>query len=174
MDTHRKPAIMDRSAPVLLPRLRAWIACAVLATMAACTTILVPSYDGDAIARTTDSYREILSLYGALSALPQAQRPDAANGALSARYADIEDGLQVHLLREQARSKNDESIEIAGNLLEKWRVFSASHRSGDPEELSDAKLGIERTLIEREFRSAFKAEEAKKLAETGKGEPGDD
>jgi hypothetical protein len=71
--------------------------------------------------------------------------------------------MRLHLLKEQARQKNEDSIKVAENMLESWQKLSLSHRTGDATSLSDASLGVERGIMERYFRSAFVAEEAKKL-----------
>jgi hypothetical protein len=148
------------------PVASAWAArlCVALALLASGCATFVSSYDQDSVDRTTAISKSVLSLYQDLLATPAAERKAAVNGTLGKRQGDVETELRLHLLREQARQMNDESIEIAKNLLQSWQTFSKSHREGDATALADATLEIERGTMERQLGAAFKAEEAKKLA----------
>jgi hypothetical protein len=101
------------------------------------------------------------------SAKPWMPRPDSQ----APRTRDLNRrGLRstlLTLMREQARSKNTESIDIASNMLAAWQKLSANHLSTDNTALNNAVLSIERMEMERHLRAAFKAEEAKKLVSGG-------
>lgn len=129
-----------------------------------CAVMWVANYDKESVDRSTEISKSALKLYQDLLAIDPAKRAAAMAGPLGARHGDVETQIRLHLLREQARAKNSESITIAGNLLASWRKFAANHRSTtDATALSDAVLNIERMELERQLRSAFIAEEAKKL-----------
>jgi hypothetical protein len=131
----------------------------------ACVT-LVPAYDQASVDRTTEISKSVLTFYQDLLATSAAERKAAVTGAMGKTQGEIETQIRLHLLREQGRNMNEDAITIATNLLESWQTFSTSHREGDATALSDATLNIERTTMERHLRSAFVAEEAKKLAST--------
>ena len=82
---------------------------------------------------------------------------------LARQQGDIELLMRLHLLREQARPKNEDSIKIASGMLESWQAFSENHLKDDASALSNATLDVERGIMERHLRSAFTAEEAKKF-----------
>ena len=161
----RWPGSVDviRGRVAALPRPVALFAAAVLALIVSgCAVMWVSTYDKESVERTAEISKSILKLYQDLLATDPAKRAAAVAGPLSTRHGDIETQIRLHLLREQARAKNAESVTIAGNLLESWQKFTANHRSSDPTALSDATLNIERGVLERHLRAAFIAEEAKK------------
>lgn len=147
-----------------LSRLLALFAATFLAMLVSgCAVMWVSAYDKESVDRTTDISKSALKFYQDLMATEPGKRAAAVSGSLGQRHGDIESQIRLHLLREQARPRNIESTTIAGNLLESWQAFTASHRSANPSALSDAVLTIERGVIERHLRAAFIAEEAKKL-----------
>lgn len=128
-----------------------------------CAVHWVSAYDKESADRTTEISKSVLKLYQDLLTTPAARRKTAVAGEMGQRHADVETMIRIHLLKEQGRAKNDEGAKIAENLLESWLKFSASHRSDDSTALTDATLNAERTILERHLRSAFTAEEARKL-----------
>ena len=153
-----RPVLAGPGRSLLALLLVAW-----LALLSACAVSWVSSYDKAAVDRSTEISKNALGLYQQLLNTEPGKRAAAVNGALAPRYGEIETQIRVHLLIEQARAKNAESVSIAGNLLESWRKFAASHRSGESTALTNATLDVERGILERHLRSAFIAEEAKKL-----------
>gem|GEM_PF-2676192 len=143
-----------------------WLLCALAAftlLLGGCAVAWVSAYDKESVDRTTEISKSVLKLYQDLLATEPAKRKAALAGAVGPRQGDIESLMRLHLLKEQARAKNEEGTKIAENLLETWQRFSLSHRSDDTTALSDATLGVERGILERHLRAAFVAEEAKKL-----------
>jgi hypothetical protein len=134
-----------------------------LALVAACSVMLVSSFDQSSVDRTNEISKSILGFYQELLSTPASGRA-AMGGELRAKQGDIETAIRVHLLREQARTMNTEGAKIAEDLLASWQTFSASHLSSGETVLTDATLNVERQVLERELRSAFVAEESKKLA----------
>ena len=124
---------------------------------------LVPAYEQSSVDRTTEISEAVLAFYQDLLVLSPDERKAAVAGDMTKRAGGIETQIRVHLLREQGRSKNGEAITIAENLLKSWQEFSRNHREGDATALTDATLNIERGILERHLRSAFVAEEARKL-----------
>jgi hypothetical protein len=157
---------MNRSglhAATLVRTLSLLVAALVALLLSGCAVIWVANYDKESVDRSTEISKSVLKLYQDLLAVDPAKRTAAMAGPLGARHGDVETQIRLHLLREQARAKNTESITIATNLLESWRKFAANHRSSDASALSDVALNTERGILERHLRSAFIAEEAKKL-----------
>src|SRR5690606_7980431 len=136
---------------------------------AALTGCAIPlsAYDQASIDRTTEISRSILALYQEMMMIDPDERADAVRGSLRDAHGDIETQIRLHLLREQARALNDEGALVAENLLASWQAFSMNHFSGEETALTDATLEIERQILERHLRSAFVAEESKKLARGG-------
>jgi hypothetical protein len=137
------------------------VALLVALSIAACT--FVSAYDQDSVDRTSAISKSVLTFYQDLLAIDLDERKAAVTGEMAKRAGEIETQIRLHLLREQGRHKNDEGIEVASNLLKSWQTFSESHRQGDATSLTDATLNVERTILERHLRSAFVAEEARKL-----------
>jgi hypothetical protein len=146
--------------------LRPWspTATLVLALLLGGCVTFVSSFDQASVDRTNEISKSVLALYQELLAAAPADRPAAMAGPLRAKQGDIETQIRLHVLREQARTPNDEGSTVAGNLLESWQTFSTSHLSGNDTALTDATLNAERQILERHLRSAFVAEESKKLA----------
>jgi hypothetical protein len=145
-----------------------WVVAAALALiLGACTTLAVSDFDKESVDRSTEISKAVLKFYQDLTALEPGKRTAAMAGALGAKQGDIDTQMRLHLMREQARSKNADSIDIASNMLASWQKFSASHLSSDNTALNSAVLNIERAEMERHLRAAFKAEEAKKLVSGG-------
>jgi len=161
MDRSRSMFVMSKRAPYS----STWAArlCLAVALLGA-GCVSVSSYDKDSVDRTTEISKSVLSFYQDVLATPPDERKAAVNGSLGKRQGDIESEIRLHLLREQARPMNDESVQIATNLLASWQTFSKIHGEGDATALTDATLTSERGLMERQLGSAFKAEEAKKIA----------
>ncbi len=141
-----------------------WLVSTLLAlALYGCAAIAVSDFDKESVERSTEISKAVLKFYQDLTALEPNKRTAAMAGALGAKQGDIDTQMRLHLMREQARSKNTESIDIANNLLTSWQKFSANHLSTDSTALNNAVLNIERMEMERNLRAAFKAEEAKKL-----------
>ena len=156
--------------PVAAAALR-WVCASIAAitlVLSGCAVTWVSAYDKDAVERTTEISKAVLKHYQDLLAIEPNRRRPAAVGALGTKQGDIESLMRLHVLKEQARAKNNESAKVAENLLESWQKFSLSHRSDDSTALSDATLNIERGILERHLRAAFVAEEAKKLGSGSK------
>ena len=150
------PGVLGRSSSTLLIWLMAFL-------VAGCSVMFISPYDSTAVARTEQISKAVLGFYQVLLDTAPAQRKTAFASALGKSQSDVETQMRLHLLREQARAKNEDSIRIATNMLDSWRTFSASHLHGDATALSNETLNIERGIMERHLGSAFKAEEAKKL-----------
>ncbi len=144
-------------------RCRLCLLLALLLGLAGCAVSWVSSYERESVERNSAIAGALLGLYQDLLELEPAQRPAAMKGALGSRHRAIETQMRLHLLREQARPRNEQSIAIAGHLLAAWRNFAAAHRLAQGEALSDAQLEIERGILERHLRAGFVAEEAKRL-----------
>lgn len=143
-----------------------WVYVAVAAMfvlLSGCAVTWVSAYDKDAVERTTEISKAVLKLYQDLLATEPNRRRSAVASSLGSKQGDVESLMRLHLLKEQARAKNDEGAKVAQNLLESWQKFSLSHRSDDSTALSDATLNVERGILERHLRAAFVAEDAKKL-----------
>jgi hypothetical protein len=157
----------DMHALATIPRLgvitRRGLAVTLLWLLSSCAVMFVSLYDKQSVERSTEISKQSLALYQQLLATEPTKRRDAVAGPLGKKFGEIETQIRVHLLLEQARAKNKESIDISTNLLASWQKFSANHLSGDHTALSDATLNIERGILERHLRSALIAEESKKL-----------
>ena len=140
-----------------------FLAAAALLALTGCSVFWISAYDKDAADRTTEISKQVIKFYQEVLAVEQGKRKTAVGTTLAGREGDVESLMRLHLLKEQARQKNAQSITVAENMLESWRQFSLSHRTGDGTALGDAALEIERGIMERHFRAAFVAEEAKKL-----------
>mgnify|MGYP003600344710 CR=1 FL=1 len=136
---------------------------AAILLMSGCSVFWISAYDKESADRSTEISRQVLKIYQDLLAVNTDQRSAALSGTIKTREGDVESLMRLHLLKEQARQKNEDSIKVAENMLESWQSFSVNHRKTDATALSDATLGVERGVMERHFRSAFVAEEAKKL-----------
>ena len=148
-----------------------WVCVAIAAIallLTGCAVLWVSAYDKDAVERTTEISKAVLKHYQDLLAIEPNRRRAAIAGALGTKQGDIESLMRLHVLKEQARAKNDESAKVSENLLESWQKFSRSHRSDDSTALNDVTLNIERGILERHLRAAFVAEEAKKLGSASK------
>lgn len=130
--------------------------------LAGCSVMWVSNYDKESVDRTNEISKSIIKFYQELMATDINGRPAAISRTLGKSQSDIESLIRLHVLREEARTKNIESADIARNLLRSWEAFSASHRSKDKTALSDETLISERSILERHLRSGFSAEEAKK------------
>ena len=114
----------------LLSPILAFFATAFLGLLVSgCAVSWVGNYDKESVDRTTEISKSVLKLYQDLIATAPDKRAAAVAGPLHTLYGDIESQIRLHLLREQARAKNTASTNIADNLLESWRKFSANHRS---------------------------------------------
>jgi hypothetical protein len=148
--------------------LAAWMSTTLLAlALGGCAVTFVDNYNKESVERINEISKSVLKFYQDLLATEPSKRPAAMAGALGTRQGDVESQIRLHVLREQARMKNEDSAKIATNLLASWQTFGASHKFGSPSALSDATLGVERSILERELRAAFAAEEAKKLGGGG-------
>jgi hypothetical protein len=157
------PAACDRVSRALgqwPSALSVWLSALVLA---GCSVFLISAYDPASVERIDAVSKSVLKFYQDLRAIPPAQRKPAMASTLARQQGDIESLMRLHLLREQARPKNEDSIKIASGMLESWQAFSENHLKDDASALSNATLDVERGIMERHLRSAFTAEEAKKL-----------
>ena len=142
-------------------RLSLTFALAVL--LSGCAVSWITSYNQQSFDRVTDISKSALAVFQSVLSTPVADRKALVNGTLKSKYGDVATSMRVHLLSEQSREKNKDSIEIAQKLLASWEEVIQGHGSGPTDRLSDTALKIERSIVERELASAFKAEEAKKL-----------
>lgn len=160
-----KPSLLFDSRRVL-PRLSSALlslrSLVVVFLLSGCAVSWVSAYAPDAVERSTEISKSVFKIYQDLLSIEAAKRKAAVLGPLSVQHGDAESMMRLHLLKEQARPKNDESAMIAENLLESWLAFSVSHRSDDVTALSDRTLANERIVLERHLRAAFVAEEAKR------------
>lgn len=131
--------------------------------LAGCSVMWVSAYDKVAADRVTDISKHVIKFYQDMFALQPDQRASALRTTLASRDGDVESLIRLHLLQEEARRKNEESVRVAKNMLASWRTFAASHRSSDTTALGNETLESERTTMERHLRAAMVAEEAKKL-----------
>lgn len=157
--------VVKRSVPSMFERggraLLLWLATLVVA---GCSAMFISPYDSASVERSNQISKSVLGFYQALLDIAPPQRKAGLASTLGKSQSEIETQMRLHLLREQARTKNEDSIKIATNTLESWQKFSASHLGGDGTALTNATLDAERGIMERHLGSAFKAEEAKKLA----------
>jgi hypothetical protein len=137
------------------------------AMLTGCAVAWISPYDKESVARTTEISKVVLKYYQDLLAVEPSRRRTAVTSSTSSAEGDVETMIRLHLLKEQARTKNDDSVRIANNLLEAWQAFARNHRSADRTAFSDATLENERSTLERHLRAAFVAEEAKKLGLAG-------
>lgn len=135
-----------------------------LLLLSGCSMLLISAYEKEAADRTTEISRQVIKFYQDTLAVEPEKRKALLSGTMGSREGDVESLMRLHLLKEEARQKNGESIKVAKNMLATWREFSASHRRDDRTALSDGTLELEREILERHLRSAFVAEEAKKMA----------
>jgi hypothetical protein len=140
-----------------------WVVALSTLLLLGCAVALVSDHDKEAVERSTDISKAVLKFYQDLVAIEPNKRAAALAGPLGAKQGDIDSQMRLHQMREQARTKNTESIDIATNMLTSWQKFTANHQSNDSTALNNTVLGIERIEMERHLRAAFKAEEAKKL-----------
>jgi hypothetical protein len=131
-------------------------------SLTACAVSWISPYSKESSDRITEISRSILGVYQELLLVEQEKRGAALTGS-KVKQGEIETKIRVHLLIEQARARNEDSIRITSNLLSSWQAFAASHQGKDPTALSNATLVAERGILERHLRSALIAEEAKKL-----------
>ena len=131
-------------------------------SLAGCSVMWVSNYDKESVDRTTEISKSIIKFYQELMVTDINSRPAAVSRTLGKSQSDVESLIRLHVLREEARTKNIEGATIARNLLRSWEAFSASHRSKDKTALSDETLISERSILERHSRAGFSAEEAKK------------
>lgn len=150
------PSAFDRAGRALLLWLTAFV-------VAGCSAIFIPPHDSASVERIDHISRSVLGFYQELFDLAPTQRKAALKSRLGKSQSDIESQMRLHLLREQARAKNTDSITVATNMLASWQRFSANHLGADATALSNDTLIAERELMERHLGSAFQAEEAKKL-----------
>jgi hypothetical protein len=129
-----------------------------------CSVMWVSNYDKGAADRVTDISKNVIKFYQDAFAVAPDKRASALRTSLASREGDAESLMRLHLLQEEARRKNDESVTVAKNMLASWRTFAVNHRSADKTALSDETLNEERVVMERHLRAAMVAEEAKKLA----------
>lgn len=162
--TPRPAGTSVSSAMHAAARLWRWmLAGGMLLWMAGCAVYWVSPFEPLSVERSTQISRQVFAFYQELLSTPQAERAALAAGPLRESASRIETDIRVHLLLEQARPKNAESILIIENLLASWSRFAADHLGSDPLALTDATLKAERGILERHLRSALVAEEAKKL-----------
>ncbi|WP_439588307.1 hypothetical protein [Hydrogenophaga sp.] len=142
---------------------RAWLLGLAMSLVAGCSVLFISPHDQAAVDRVDQISKSVLGFYQGLLDTAPAQRKTALASTLGKSQGDIETQMRLHLLREQARTKNEDSVRIASNMLESWQKFASSHLGSDPTALTNATLGVERMVMERHLASAFKAEEAKKF-----------
>ena len=133
------------------------------ALLAGCSVFFISGHDQASVDRTSEISKSVLKFYQELLTVAPAQRKTALASTLAKSEGDIESLIRLHLLREQARVKNEDSAKIVDNTLKSWQAFAKNHADGDSTALTDAALAAERGIMERHLRAAFTAEEAKKL-----------
>jgi Asp-tRNA(Asn)/Glu-tRNA(Gln) amidotransferase C subunit len=144
---------------------RGWrqFALALAVLLSGCSVFWISAYDKEAADRTTEISKQVIKFYQDMLALDPDKRKPALSTTMTSREGDVESLMRVHLLKEEARQKNGESIKVAKNMLASWRAFALNHRTGDKTAFGDETLDVERDVMERHLRAAFVAEEAKKM-----------
>jgi hypothetical protein len=130
--------------------------------LSGCSVFWISAYDKEAVDRTTEISKQVIKFYQDILVLDPDMRRPALSQAMASREGDIESTMRLHLLREEARQKNEEGVKVAKNMLASWRAFALNHRTDDKTALGDETLAAEREILERHLRSAFVAEEAKR------------
>lgn len=147
---------------------RGWphFALALVLLLSGCSVFWISAYDKDAVDRTTEISKQVIKFYQDMLALDPEKRKPALSTTMASREGDVESLMRVHLLKEEARQNNEKSIKVAKNMLVSWREFTRNHRTSDKTAFADETLDRERDTMERHLRSAFVAEEAKRMAST--------
>lgn len=130
--------------------------------LSGCSVFWISAYDKEAVDRTTEISKQVIKFYQDILVLHPDMRRSALSQAMASREGDVESIMRLHLLKEEARQKNEESVKVAKNMLASWREFALSHRTDNKTALGDETLAAEREIMERHLRSAFVAEEAKR------------
>jgi hypothetical protein len=130
-----------------------------------CAVHLVADYDQQSEDRLIASYEKICRFYDDLSSsAPEARTYEAFKD----QYAAIDTDLRVLLLRQKARTTNEESAKIITNILESWQSTRERHQrySGDQERMRDpypdSLIRLDRAQFDAHFQAAVTAEQAKK------------
>ncbi len=128
-----------------------------LLILGGCAIRLVSGYDQGSFDSILSTEREVDLFYGELLESPQSDRPYSK---YASRYVRIETDLRVLVTRNQARPFNSESTQICTTMLDLWNKYRERHRQANAYPDGIAKL--DRARFTRLFRSALKAEGAKK------------
>ena len=137
----------------------------VAAALAGCLQLVAP-YDDQTGREIFAAARSVDQFYGELLEA----RTDARRYAKVAdRYVQIETELRAVVLRNEVRPLNEDSVEIARNILTLWIQAKDRHRTQDGYEPGAARL--DRDRFARMFRYALSAERLKPGGEgAGDGE----
>ena len=125
------------------------------ATLAGCLQLVAP-YDDQTEREIFAAARTVDQFYGELLEA----RADARRYARFAdRYVQIETELRALVLRNEVRPLNEDSVEIARNILTLWTQAKDRHQKRDGYEPGAARL--DRDRFARMFRYALAAERLK-------------
>ncbi len=125
------------------------------ASLPACLHLVAP-YDDQTERETFAAARAVDLFYGGILEA----RSDARRYAkFSDRYVQVEAELRGLVLRNEVRPLNEDSVEIAHNILTLWQQAKDRHQKSDGYENGAARL--DRDRFARLFRYALAAERAK-------------
>ena len=140
---------------VARPSSIAAIALLLVATLPGCLQLVAP-YDDQTERETFTAARAVDLFYGEILEA----RPDARSYAkFSERYVQLEAELRGLVLRNEVRPLNEDSVEIARNILTLWQQAKDRHQKSDGYENGAARL--DRDRFARLFRYALTAERSK-------------
>lgn len=127
-----------------------------LISATACHVRLVSAYDAKTMDETLSCAKMVDRFYVELLDTDEAKRPYSA---FAKQYSEIEVELGGLLLRNQARSRNEDSVKIVQEILTVWRDVKETHRSTDA--YRDAMAKADRDRFVRMFANAATLEGAK-------------
>jgi hypothetical protein len=129
---------------------------------AGCLQLIAP-YDDQTVRDIFAAARAVDQFYGELLEAPAGKRQYAL---FSERYVQIESDLRALVLRNEVRPLNEESTEIAGNILTLWRRKKERHK------LADTYLPGAAALDRDRFADMFKYAAMAEKGKPGGEEPG--
>jgi len=140
-----------------------------VALVSACSIQLVADYDSANFEEALRIGRKVDLFYATLL---ETEAGDRAYATYAARYLEIEADLRSFHLRNKVRPLNEESTQIAKDLLDLWTKYKEAHKQADV--YSSDKAEIHRDRLGRMFMSAADAETAKKLEASDRDAAGRD
>lgn len=129
---------------------------------AGCLQLIAP-YDDQTVRDIFATARAVDQFYGELLEAPAGKRQYAH---FSERYVQIESDLRALVLRNEVRPLNEESTEMAGNILTLWRQKKERHMRSDTYQSGAAVLDRDR------FADMFKYAAMAEKGKPGGQEPG--